>query len=63
MRSLSRGQIVLIAALIALLILTGIWVTTVWNATGDVARLDRARARNLLLATDRMRIDGADVLQ
>jgi len=36
MRSLSRGQIVLIAALIALLILTGIWVTTVWNATGDV---------------------------
>ena len=36
MRSLSLGQIALIAALTALLILTGIWAITVWNATGDV---------------------------
>jgi hypothetical protein len=35
-RSLSRGQIALIAALIALLILTGIWAMIVWNAAGDV---------------------------
>ena len=36
MRSLSPGQIALIAALTALLILTGVWAITVWNATGDV---------------------------
>jgi hypothetical protein len=36
MRSLSPGQIALIAALTALLILTGVWAIIVWNATGDV---------------------------
>ena len=36
MRSLSPGQVALIAALIALLILTGVWAITVWNAAGDV---------------------------
>jgi hypothetical protein len=40
MRSLTPGQIALIAALTALLILTGVWATTVWNATGDVV-MDR----------------------
>ncbi|MCA6113716.1 hypothetical protein J6524_02050 [Bradyrhizobium sp. WSM 1738] len=36
MRSLSRGQIALVAVLATLLILTGVWATIVWNATGDV---------------------------
>ena len=36
MRSISPGQVALIAVLTALLVLTGIWATTVWNATGDV---------------------------
>ena len=40
MRSLSPGQIALVVVLIALLILTGVWATTVWNATGDVV-MDR----------------------
>jgi hypothetical protein len=33
---LGLGQIAIIAALVALLILTGIWATMVWNASGDV---------------------------
>lgn len=40
MRSLGPGQIALILVLMALLVLTGIWATTVWNVTGDVA-MDR----------------------
>ncbi|MEH2520955.1 hypothetical protein V1279_006528 [Bradyrhizobium sp. AZCC 1610] len=36
MRRLSPGQIALIAVLVALLILTGIWATMVWNSSGDV---------------------------
>ncbi|WOH49320.1 hypothetical protein [Bradyrhizobium sp. sBnM-33] len=35
MRSLSLGQIALIVVLTALLMLTGFWATSVWNATGD----------------------------
>ncbi|ANW00307.1 hypothetical protein [Bradyrhizobium icense] len=35
MRSLSLGQIALIVVLIALLMLTGFWATSVWNAAGD----------------------------
>ena len=35
MRSLGLGQIALIVALSALLMLTGFWATSVWNATGD----------------------------
>jgi hypothetical protein len=36
MLRLSVGQIAIIAALVALLILTGIWATMVWNSSGDV---------------------------
>ncbi len=36
MKNLSRGQIVLIAVLVALLILPVIWAVSVWNDTGDV---------------------------
>ena len=36
MKNLSRAQIVLIAVLVALLILTAIWAVSVWNDTGDV---------------------------
>jgi hypothetical protein len=36
MLRLSLGQIAIIAALVALLILTGIWATMVWNSSGDV---------------------------
>jgi hypothetical protein len=36
MRTLSLGQIALIAALAALLILTGAWAMSVWTASGDV---------------------------
>jgi hypothetical protein len=35
MRSLGTGQIVLIAVLVALLVGTGVWATSVWNASGD----------------------------
>ncbi|KRR02360.1 hypothetical protein [Bradyrhizobium valentinum] len=35
MRSLGLGQIALIVVLIALLMLTGFWATSVWNVTGD----------------------------
>jgi hypothetical protein len=35
MRSLGPGQIALIVVLIALLMLTGFWATSIWNATGD----------------------------
>jgi len=40
MLRLGPGQIALILVLVALLILTGVWATTVWNATGDVV-MDR----------------------
>lgn len=36
MKNLSRGQIVLIAVLVALLILPVIWAVSVWNDTSDV---------------------------
>jgi hypothetical protein len=36
MRSLNPGQVALIVVLLALLILTGVWATTVWNAAGNV---------------------------
>ena len=36
MRSLSTGQIALIILLAILLVLTGVWATSVWNASGDV---------------------------
>lgn len=32
MRGLSLGQIILLAALLALLVLTGVWATAVWNS-------------------------------
>jgi hypothetical protein len=36
MKKLSSGQIVIFVILVALLILTGVWATSVWNATADV---------------------------
>ena len=35
MRSLNVGQIAIIVVLIALLVLTGFWATSVWNASAD----------------------------
>ena len=35
MRSLSLGRIALLVVLTALLLLTGHWATSVWNASGD----------------------------
>ena len=35
MKKLSIGQIALLAALIIILILTGVWAVSVWNASGD----------------------------
>ena len=35
MRSLNLGQITVIVVLIALLVLTGYWATSVWNASAD----------------------------
>lgn len=35
MRSLSAGQIAIIVVLIVLLVLTGFWATSVWNASAD----------------------------
>ena len=50
MRSLSFGQIALIAVLLVLLILTGVWATSVWNATDDVA-MDKNGWIALILGT------------
>nr|WP_249141101.1 hypothetical protein [Bradyrhizobium manausense] len=36
MRSRSIGRIATILPLVVLLILTGVWATSVWNAPGDV---------------------------
>ena len=35
MKKLSRGQIALLASLIIILMLTGVWAVSVWNASGD----------------------------
>jgi hypothetical protein len=35
MKQLSVGQITLLTALVIILILTGVWAVSVWNATGD----------------------------
>jgi hypothetical protein len=50
MRSLSPGQLVLVAFLLVLLAVTGYWAVTVWNATGDVA-MDRHGWIALILGT------------
>ena len=50
MRSLNFGQIALIAVLLVLLILTGVWATSVWNATDDVA-MDKNGWIALILGT------------
>jgi hypothetical protein len=36
MKRMSTGQILLLAVLIFLLVLTGIWAVTAWNSAGDV---------------------------
>jgi hypothetical protein len=36
MRGLTTSQITVLVALAVLLILTGIWATSVWNSAGDV---------------------------
>jgi hypothetical protein len=36
MKRLGVGQVILLAALIIILILTGVWAVSVWNATDDV---------------------------
>ena len=35
MRGLSLSQVVLLVVLAALLVLTGVWAISVWNASGD----------------------------
>ena len=35
MKQLSLGQITVLTALVIILILTGVWATSVWNATDD----------------------------
>lgn len=35
MRGLSLSQVVLLVVLAALLVLTGVWAMSVWNASGD----------------------------
>jgi hypothetical protein len=37
MKRLSIGQISVLSALVIILILTAVWATSVWNASGDVA--------------------------
>jgi len=37
MKRLGFGQAMLLAALLVILILTGIWATSVWTAAGDAA--------------------------
>ena len=50
MRSLSRGQVVLLLILVAILLLTGYWALSVWNATSDVA-MDKHGWIALILGT------------
>jgi hypothetical protein len=50
MRDLSRGQILFIVVLVALLIVTGYWAVSVWNATSDVA-IDKHGWIPLILGT------------
>ena len=67
MKSPGMGQVTLLAALVMILILTIVWATSVWKCgrrcSDGQARLDRARLRNVLFATDWLRADGTDVLQ
>jgi Zn-dependent protease with chaperone function len=37
MKRLGMGQVVILAALIVILIVTAVWATSVWNAAGDTA--------------------------
>ncbi|ACI93336.1 conserved hypothetical protein [Afipia carboxidovorans OM5] len=37
MQGFSVGRVVMVAVLVALLIVSGVWAVTVWNASGDVA--------------------------
>jgi hypothetical protein len=36
MKRLGTGQVIILAALIVILIITAVWVTSVWNAAGAV---------------------------
>jgi hypothetical protein len=45
MKKLSIGQIALLAALIIILILTGVWAVSVWNASGDAVMDKHAGSR------------------
>ena len=42
MRGMSSGPILLLVALIALLVLTGVWVVWAWNATARAREFYRA---------------------
>jgi hypothetical protein len=50
MRNLSLGHILLLVPLVALLVLTGVWIVSAWNATPDVS-MDRSGIIALGLGT------------
>ena len=67
MKRMNVGQLVLIAVLVFICMAAVIWAISVWNVTStdrnEQAWLDRTWPWYLLFASDRMRINGADVFQ